>query len=137
MIGVAQYDHHLVAVAVDIDHDFPREARRLDAVIDGIFQERLQHQRRNQRIGGHLVRVPRDLQAVAQPQLLDVQILAAEFHFLLQGDEPAVVGHQHPEQVSHILQRPFGALGFAADERQHGIQAVEQEMRPDARLQRL
>ena len=53
------------------------------------------------------------------------------------GVELAVVAHQHAEQVGHVLERGFGAPRVAAHQRQHGVDAVEQEMRPDARLQRL
>ena len=77
------------------------------------------------------------LQALAQAQLLELEILAAQLDFARQGGQIAVVGHQHAEQIGHVLQRRLGALGLLADQAQHGVDAVEQEMRPDARLQRL
>ena len=77
------------------------------------------------------------MQALAQAQLLEIEILAGQLDFALQRGEIAVVRHQHAEQIGHVLQRGLGALGLCADQAQHGIDAVEQEMRPDARLQRL
>ncbi len=82
-------------------------------------------------------RVPFHLQALAQAQLFDCQVLPAQANFLFQGRHVAGVAHQHPEQVGKVFQRGFGATRLGADQRQHGVEAVEQEMRPDARLQRL
>jgi hypothetical protein len=44
---------------------------RLDAVVHGVLEQRLQHERRQQRIGRRAVEVPADAQPLAQAQLLD------------------------------------------------------------------
>ena len=53
------------------------------------------------------------------------------------GVELAVVAHQHAEEVGEVLERGLRAPRLAAHQRQHRGDAVEQEMRADARLQRL
>ncbi len=85
----------------------PRLARRLDAVVDGVLEQRLQHERRHQRVARHAVQVPLDLQAVAQPQLLELEVLAAQLDLVGERRELAVVAHQHAKQVGHVLQRRF------------------------------
>ena len=115
----------------------PGSLERLDAVIDGVLEQRLQHQRRHQRIGRHVVDVPVDDEAIAQPQLLQLEVLPAQLDLVGERRQLAVVAHQHAEEVGHVLERGFGALRVGAHQREHGVDAVEQEMRPDARLQRL
>jgi hypothetical protein len=115
----------------------PRLAGRLDPVVDGVLADRLQHQRRHERVGGHALDVPLDDQAIAEPQLLELEVRAAKLDLVGERRELAVVAHQHAEQVGHVVQRFLGPLRIAAHEREHAVQAVEQEMRPDARLQRL
>ena len=78
-----------------------------------------------------------DAQPLAQAQLLDARVLPAQRDLVGERRELAVVGHQHAEQFRQVLERVLGAPRIAADQRQHGVHAVEQEMRPDARLQRL
>lgn len=49
----------------------------------------------------------------------------------------AVVAHQNAEEVGHVQQRGFGLLRIGAHKRQYGVDAVEQEMGTNPRLQRL
>jgi hypothetical protein len=66
-----------------------------------------------------------------------LQVLAAQLDLVLERSQAAVVAHQHPKEVGHVLQRDLSPLGVASDQRKHRVDAVEQEMRPDSRLQRL
>ena len=109
--------------------------RRLDAVIDGVLEQRLQHERRNERVARHALDVPVDLEPIAEAQLLELEILAAQLDFVGQRREVAVVAHQHAKEIGQILERRLGAARLAAHQRQHRGDAVEQEVRPDARLQ--
>ena len=84
-----------------------------------------------------LCHVPVDLQPFAEPQLLELEVLPAQLDLVGERRELAVVAHQHAKQVGHVLERGFGAARFAAHQRQHRVDAVEQEVRADARLQRL
>ena len=49
----------------------------------------------------------------------------------------AVIGHQHAEQIGEVLEHGLGAPRVLAYQAQHGVDAVEQKVRADARLQRL
>ena len=84
-----------------------------------------------------LFRCHSTLQAVAESQLLQREVLPAQLDLVGERHEIAVVAHQHAEQIGHVLERGLGALRVRAHEREHGVDAVEQEMRADARLQRL
>ena len=110
---------------------------RLDAVVHRVLEQRLQHQRRQQRVRGRAVEVPDDAQPLAQAQLLDFGVALEQRDLVGQAHELARVRHQGAKQVRQVLERALGALRVAADERQHRVQAVEQEVRADARLQRL
>ena len=68
-------------------------------------------------------------------QLFEFEVLAAEFDLARERHQFPVVGHQNTKQIRHVLQCDFGAPRILAYQRQYGIQAVEQKMRADARLQ--
>ncbi len=68
---------------------------RLDAMIDRVLDQRLQHERRHQGIARHPLGAPFDLQPLAEPELLQAQILAAQFQFARERRELPVVVHQH------------------------------------------
>ena len=53
-----------------------------------------------------LFRLPVDLQPVAQPQLLEREVLAAQLDLVGERRQIAVVAHQHAEQVGHVLAAP-------------------------------
>ena len=88
--------------------------QRLDAVIDGVLEQRLQHERRNERIARHALHVPVDLEPITQAKLLELEILAAQLDFVGQRCEVAVVAHQHAKKVGQILERRLGAARLAA-----------------------
>ena len=75
------------------------------------------------------------LQPLAQAQLLHALVGARHVQFLCQGDDVALVAQGGAEQVGQILHRLLGARGIAAREGGDGVHAVEEEVRPDARLQ--
>src|SRR5437899_1618838 len=137
LIRIAQDRVHVAALEEDVDRHDAGRARRLDPVIDRVLEQRLQHERRNERVARHAVQMPLDLQAISEAQFFERQVLTAELDLVRERRELAVVAHQHAEEVRHILQRTFGLPRIVAHEREHGSDAVEQEMRADARLQRL
>ena len=61
----------------EVDRNRARIARRLDPVVHGILEQRLQHQRWDERIARHALDVPVDDQSIAEPQLLEVEVLSA------------------------------------------------------------
>ena len=54
---------------------------------------------------GMLFRFQSTVQALAQAQLLELEVLPAQLDLVGERREVAVVAHQHAEQVGHVLQR--------------------------------
>src|ERR1700730_3904553 len=77
LIRIAQDRMNLAPAQENINRDHPSRARRFDPVVDGVFEERLKARGRPQGILRHIVYVPFDLQPLAEPQHLDVEILSA------------------------------------------------------------
>ncbi len=134
---VANFHVQSVVVSIQSDVDDTPFRQRLDAVVDGILQQRLQNQGRNERVRRHVLHIPAHLEAFAQTQFFNSQVLPRKLHFLAQCDQFVLVCHGRAEQIRHVFQRNLGALGIGAHDAQHGVDGVEQEVRPDARLQRL
>ncbi len=134
-----------------VAHDYRDEARaelpgnghrpaaglRLDAVIDRVLQQRLQHQPGDQRVAGECVDAPGYRQPRAQPQLLDALIDARDFQLLLQRDDVALLAQVGAKQVGQILHRLLGLRRIGAGQRSDRVHAVEQEVRADSSLQRV
>ena len=59
------------------------------------------------------------IEALAEAQLLEVEVLPAQLDLVGERRQLAVVAHQHAEEVGHVLERRLGALRLAADQRQH------------------
>ncbi len=97
----------------------------------------MQRERRNQRRTRHVVHVPFDLQTVAETDLLNLEVLARQLAFGRDRHQLARIGQQHAEQVGQIVQHRLGLVRIAAREAGDAVQAVEEKVRPDARLQRL
>jgi hypothetical protein len=104
LVGIAQDRVDVAALAEDVDRNHTRLARRLDAVIHGVLQQWLQHQRRHQRVAGHAVEMPLDLQALAQAQL-ERQVLPAQ---------PDLVGERASSPLSRINTRKRSARSCSA-----------------------
>ena len=137
LVRVAQDRVDFAATQEDIDADHTRSTRRLDTVVDGILQQRLQHQWRNKRVTGHVLDVPLDLQTLAETHLLQIEVLPAQRDLVCERSELSVVAHQYAEQIGKVFQRSLGPARLGAHQRKHRSDAVEQEMGPDPRLQRL
>src|SRR5664279_4711896 len=105
LIGIAEDRVHFATAEKDINRDDPRGAGRLDAVVDGVFEQRLQHQRRHLRVSGHVVDVPLDREAIAEAQLFQLEVLPAQLHLVGKRRKLAVVPHQHAEKIRQVLQR--------------------------------
>src|SRR5262249_52182827 len=108
-----------------------------DAVVDRVLEQRLQHQRRQQRVGGRRIELPGDAQPLAEAQLLDLGVALEQPYLVGKAHEALRIRDEAAKQVRQVLERPLGALRVAANERQHRVDAVEEKVRPDARLQRL
>ena len=128
-------DHALVEFAGDRHR--AAVGPRLDAVIDGVLEQGLQRESGHQRIGGQRIHLPVDAQPVTEAQLLHALIGARHVDLLGQRDLVALLVEVGAEQIGEILHGFLGARRVAARERGDGVHAVEQEVRADARLQRV
>src|SRR5690606_2910926 len=81
--------------------------------------------------------VPGDPQTIAQAILLDPQITAAQTIFLCPGGQVVGLGEIGAEQVGQVQHCGFGLVRVNEVQAEDDVEAVEQELRADARLQRL
>ncbi|MBV5276355.1 hypothetical protein JZU56_00465, partial [bacterium] len=72
--GIADVDMQFVATTHKTDAQRPGFTGRFDAVIDSIFEQGLQHQRRHFEVVRHIGNFPFDVQTLAQAQLFEVEI---------------------------------------------------------------
>jgi len=103
-----------------------------NAVLDGVFDERLHGE------GGRGVSLQRrrqvqlHLQRVAEAHLFDLQVVPHEGEFLFERHERLAARLQNvAEDGGEMLDGRLGALGLHVDERGDGVEGVEQEMRID------
>src|SRR5215472_410781 len=116
LVRIAQDRMYLAPAQEDVNRDHPRRARRFDAVIDSILEQRLQHQGRDHRIARHVLGMPLDDETLPETQLFQIEILTAQLDFVGERGKLAVVAHQHPEEVREIFQSGFGATRLATHE---------------------
>ena len=67
--GLAQRHDDLLPATPHVDLDRAAALRRLDAMVDGVLDQRLEHERRDQRVRRHPVDLPDHAQPVTQAQL--------------------------------------------------------------------
>ncbi|MCY1295632.1 hypothetical protein D9M70_449800 [compost metagenome] len=134
-IADAELEHAVAVVGLDA-HQAALDAR-LHAMDQRVLEQRLEGQLGDRQVGRHAVHLPFQLQALAEPVLLDRQVAATQLQFLAPGHQAARLGQAGAEQVGEVEHRLLG-LG-RVDRHQAGdaVQAVEQEMRLDPCLQRL
>src|ERR1700704_1468768 len=137
VIWIRQLQPEAVVPALDAHLDHAGRDSRLDSVVDGVFHQGLQEHRRHESLLDRRSQLPIDPEALSQAQLLQVEVLAAQREFVSESDQLTVVDHDSAEQLRQILQSALGSLRILANERKHGVQGVEEEMRTDASLKRL
>ncbi len=110
-------------------------------VLDGVFEQRLQGQRRDQpafagtRVGEHMAQIEPD--RGAETQVEKAVVVAHEGEFVAEPHEVAVAARQHVaidlgERVAELAPAPRVVRDQVAER----IQAVEEEVWIDLRLQR-
>ena len=108
----------------------PASVRGLDAVVDGVLEQRLEQERRDQRVGGHLVDVASATsQPVAEPQLLDLQVLAASSISRAIGESSRLSAITTRKRSARSSSALLGAPRLLADQREHRVDAVVEEVR--------
>ncbi len=108
----------------------------LDAVAHRILDQRLQQQRRHARGAGGGIELPHHLQPAAEADLLDRQVAPRQLDLVVAGVTALGIDRERdPEQLGQVLEQRLGALRVASHQTERTVQGVEQEVRPDARLQ--
>jgi hypothetical protein len=125
----------IVAAALGGNPDLRAGVAGFHPVLDGVFHQRLQQQRRQGGAARRFVELPLHAQALAEARLLDLQIVPRQLGLLRQRGRSALLRQRMAKQLGEVFQDGLGALRLFAHQRDRGVQRVEQEMRPDARLQ--
>ena len=110
-----------------------------DAVLHGVLDQGVHEHRRHQgRVAASGVGVDRVAEPRAEPRLLDVEIRGRERQLLIERRPLALGAPQGvAEDLRQLLDGAVGAGRVGVDERGHGVQRVEEEVRVDLRAQRL
>jgi hypothetical protein len=85
----------------------------LDAVIDGVFEQRLQHQRRNRQRHRNRPDLPVDRKALAQPQLFQFEVLLAEGDLVGEADQFAGIAHRGAKEIGQDSSAASACCGRA------------------------
>ena len=133
IVRIGQFDEDTIFL-VRQSHQHPSWFfGRFDAVIDGVFQQRLQQQRRHQRIGRAGFDLPLHDQAIAKTQILQGKVLPGQRDLFRERHQIAVVAHQDAEQVGQFFKRHLGATRIRTNDTEHGVERVEQKVGANAR----
>src|SRR3569833_1043517 len=133
IVADAQHDVAIAQLARDLDP--PGHGAARDAVLERVLDERRELELRHERIQRALAELPRDLDAIGEPRLLDRDVAGHPRELLAERDltvgrTAERVAQYAPERYQHA----DGASGLAlADDRRDGVQRVEHEMRMDLR----
>jgi hypothetical protein len=108
-------------------------------MLDGILDERLKDENRDQQPERVVVESQIDGQPILEPALLQMKIAPGELQLLSERDLLTVVLRQElPEQVTEREDHLQGLVGLSrAQHRDHGVQHIEQQMRANLEPQRL
>ena len=110
--------------------DQARAFRRFDPVADGIFDHRLQHQRRHQALERRGLHVQLEPEAIPKARLLDLAVALHKVQFLAQrGLLPVRLAQGQAQQLAEGSQRSFRRTRVTAQQRRYRVQGIEQEMR--------
>ena len=114
-------------------HDAPG-ARRLDTVIDGVFNDWLEAQQRQAGTARHFVDLSIDCETIAKSKAFDVQVALDKGYFLVDRDRRTGIGEVGAKQVGEIFYGALGEFRIRSRQARDCIHAVKKEMRPDTRL---
>ena len=111
--GVGDFDHHVAATQLGRDFHVGPQHARLYTVLHGVFNQRLQQQRRQLGRVGAAVHGPLHAQAAAKADLLNLKIAPGQRDLLLQRAIVVVIGsaedciHAPIERINHKSIRPI------------------------------
>src|SRR5262249_6553774 len=135
---VVDPDQNFVVHLFTFDRQQPRLAGWRDAVTDRILNQRLQHQMRNQTIRDRRIYIDPDLEAITQPELLDLQVLLGEMQFFTEGDLMRGLRLQRGAQkVGQPRDHRGGRFALALqNQRRDSVERIEQKVWMDLVPQR-
>ena len=119
------------------DADRAAIGERLHAVIDRVLDQRLQQEARQRQIARQIVGLDIDVQAIAEAQLFDAQVVIHQVELFAERARCLAAAERGAEKIGEILDRALGLGRARADQARDRVHAVEEEMRADARLQRV
>jgi hypothetical protein len=120
------------------DADAPGIAAGADAVTNGILDERLQDEVRNWHVQDRLLDVDVDLEPVAEPRLLDVEVAPDELELATERHERAIAGGEGlAQEVAEPGDHLVGRLGILVHQLGNGVERVEEKVRVELHLQEL
>jgi len=109
-----------------------------DAVSDGVFNERLEHEGWNEAGAGARLEVELADETRAEADLLDIEVAVEEAEFILKGRLLAGgLGEGEAQEVGESDEHFLGGSGIFADERDDGVEGVEEKMRLELGLERV
>src|SRR6266702_3402087 len=105
---------------------------------DGILDERLQNQLRNQKAVRIRSDGPGNRESCAKPHLLEIEILPHELEFLSKSDEVrAAVLQSSAQQAGELDDHLLGALAVAFNQGRDPVQSIEEKVRVKLHLERM
>ncbi len=127
---------HDEKAVVDADADGQRFGLREAVVLDGVFDQELEGQRRDGPAGGGVFGRRVVLDGFIESKLEEADVPCGEVEFTAEGDAAgAFVGEDVAVDASEIFVEGGGAFGIGLDEFGEGVEGVEQEVGIDLGLE--
>ena len=133
---VGYFDEDAVAVELAAQGDGAAVDARLEAVLDAVFDERLEQDAGDEDVEGSRIDFLFDVQLVgAEADHFDVEVVVGEAEFVAQGDVGVVILEQRAQDVGELHGHFAGEFGLDADQGRDGVEGVEEEVGIDLTLQ--
>src|SRR5579862_9038129 len=109
-----------------------------EAVLQRIFDNRLQKHARNEGVESVLVNLRVNHKVVAaEPRDFNIEIVVDKIEFLLKGHERLVLPQKTPQNIAQLDDHPARRVRIVANERRHRVKRIEQKVGIDLRGQRI
>src|SRR5262245_37248548 len=127
---VGYFDHERPAFHLSHDVDASPSGARGDAVAHGVLHQGLKDQVRNHQVEGAGCDGATDFEAVAEPDLLDLEVFIEVLHLTPYGDLlHAGAVQREPQEIAEARNHTVGAFHITIHERRDGVQRIEEEVR--------
>ena len=109
-----------------------------DPVHDGVFDDRLQDQVRDERLPDGRVDIKLNLKAIPEPRLLYLEIAVEQLELAMKRHLLHAASRQRlAQEVAQAGDHPIGGVGIFMDELRHGVKRVEQKVGMELHLEEL